>query len=197
MRLKLRLLPFLLLLLAARLPVHADLVENDSYTRVPVQVQLLNAHEYPGYKFYFQPGSLVENAVWEPVMDSTQRAYLLPGKATMVSEDGEHMHLFAEDSQGNVFRSDTLLGGEHVLDYDAYQQFIHQIRVIGIADGVIRLKTVALVEKDQNGKVLQVRKGALGTQAAMGIWAIPLVSLLGLIAFFLLRRRVAAIPRRP
>lgn len=183
----------LVLIIGGNMPLMADLTDGPYEYEVPVGVQLLNGNEFPGVKFYFRYEHWSENDPIDP--DSITKKFLLRGKPVEVGETNGK-HLFAEDEKGNIYESDTALGGIHFLDYDLYQQFVHQIRVVSLANGVIKIKTVALVEKDENGKVLKVSKGNMGSRYEVGIWAIPLVSLLGLIAFFFLRRRIATNPGR-
>lgn len=187
------LLSLLVLLVGSRMPLMADLTDGPYDYEVPVQVQLMNPDDFPGFKFYFRYEHWSDNDPIDP--DSVTKKFLVGRKPLEVGEM-YGKHLFAEDGKGNIYESDTSLGGLHLLDYDFYQQFVHQIRVVSVANGVIKIKTVALVEKDENGKVLKVRKGSVSIRDVMGIWAIPLVSLLGLIAFFFLRRRIASNPHR-
>ena len=186
------LLSLLLLTLGARLSLMADLTDGPYNYEVPVQVQLMNPDEYPGFKFYFKYEHWSEEDAIDP--DSVTKKFLVGRNPVEVGElYGKR--LFAEDAKGNDYESDTTLGGIHQLDYDFYQQFVHQIRVVRVANGVIKIKTVALVEKDEDGKVLKVSKGSMGMRGPIGIWAIPIVSLLGLVAFFVLRRRLVSNPR--
>jgi hypothetical protein len=178
-------LPFLLLLWANSL--QADVATEGEHD---VYIELLNGKDFPGYKFYIKFQDYYYNMGYQP--GDVSVVYLEPGKHVSTGDRGSSSLLFAE-GKSNA-QTKTEVGGADIDHTEGLSYFLDRIKIKSIKKKVINFEVVERQLIGEDGKVLQtIKKGSLpamnGTQLV--IWIIPIVCLVGLMVFFLFRRKAS------
>lgn len=180
------LIPMLLVLGLS--PLMADVATEGE---VDVQVELLNGAKFPGFTFFIKYQSYTYNMGYQP--SELSEVVLEAGKAFQTGGRGDQSKLYARDSKGKVYESKDMIGGV-ASDFDRnVSYYLDQIEVTKIKKGVISYKVVARKKMGVNGEVLEIKKSdVVNDDANKGRWmlfTIPVVCMIGLIAFFVLRNR--------
>lgn len=157
---------------------------------VDVQVELLNASKFPGFTFYIKYQHYTYNMGYQP--SSLDEVTLEAGKAYETGDRGDASKLYARDAKGKVYESKEMIGGVAKELSSSVSHYLDQIEVTKIKKGVISFKVVARKKMGNDGEVLEIKKSDVVNEEGKGNWmlfTIPVVCLIGLIAFFVLRNR--------
>lgn len=165
----------------------ADLADEGGLQPVNVHIELTNSEKFPGYHFFILFQNYADYGGYEP--DSLEEVNLLSGVPQSTSDFGDMSYIFARDSAGNIFQTKLKYGGRvDVVDPD-FAYLVKKIEVLRIANGEIEVKVVSTVKMLDYEEVFEMKKGAVDGQNWLRVALLPLVCLLGLVAFFLMRRR--------
>ena len=181
-------LSFLLFLIA--LPAFADIANEDE---VDLNVELMNGEKFEGYTFFVRYQTYYYEYGYQPGM--VNEVDLKPGENYAVSGRGGSSKIYARDEKGNEFESEEEVGGVVNYSGNGVSVFIDRYKVVSVKDGKIELKHVERVKQLRSGKLVKVNKAGLDFDGNGFPWmsfALPLVSFLALIAFFIFRRKAAA-----
>ena len=109
------------------------------------------------------------------------------------SEYGDKSFIFARDSTGKLFQSTVKFGGSRMEMAPDFAYLVQRIDVVSIRNGEIEVKLVATMKMVDYEEVIEMKKGTVGSQSQeiIRFALLPAVCLLGLIAFFVVRRRKA------
>lgn len=179
-----------LLLLGSGL--YADIADDSDAETVSVHVQLMNGSKFPGYQFFVHYQSYVGSGVYGDYSpDTLSEMPLLPAVSQATSDFGDQSYIFARDSAGKIYQSSVKFGGTIDVGNPDFAYLIKQIEVVKIADGVIEVKLVATKAGVEYEEVFEMKKGGIGSSAQdlMRYALLPAICLLGLVAFFVVRRR--------
>ena len=179
-------LRILLILIAcsSSLPLWADIATAGEQT---VFVELLNGKAFPKYKFYVKYQTYHYDMGYKP--GAIEIVYLLPGKPIETGDRGSSSFLYAKGPKGE-WASKVEIGGSEIDLHGREDHLLDRIKIIKMNPNgkVIEFQVVERQKIDANGKVLEtINKSSMGQP--WWFWAMPLVCLLGLVAFFLLRRK--------
>jgi hypothetical protein len=172
------LLGFFLVLGAQR--AHADVIAPKGPVPV-IMVELVNPADFPGFNFYIREGF------------GSEKMYLEAGK--QVKTGGFRWHgyaLFAEDKQGNQFESkDWIYSSDLERSKRVDYHYVEQIKVLAVGNGEVKFEA-KWIKVDKNGSMRMDKNGK--TKVVKGevemnwlVMVVPVVCLLGLVAFLLLR----------
>ena len=156
---------------------------------VEVKVQVMNHKSFPGIEFYVRyQGHYYDKGHH---LGKTQDLILTPGESFTTGSRGGSSLLYARDTSGNVYESEAKVGGMAKELSRNVGYHLHQIQVLSVKDGIVKFKIAAKKKMTDEDKVIQIIKGDV-TGGGKSIWMtilMPLVCLMGLFAFFILRRR--------
>ncbi|MEY3444456.1 MAG: hypothetical protein RLZZ519_2737 [Bacteroidota bacterium] len=188
---KLRFFLFAALLLISN-GLRADIADGNDEQRIYVHVELMNGNKFPGYQFFVQYQTYEGYGGYDP--DSLVELPLTPGISQATSEYNDMSFIFARDSAGNLFQSTFKFGGSSMESAPDYAYLVQRIEVVSIRNGEIEVKLVATMKMVDYEEVIEMKKGAVGAQSQeiIRFALLPAVCLLGLIAFFVVRRRQIA-----
>jgi hypothetical protein len=177
-----RILLFTTLLLLGAMQVHADVATRGQKA---IHIELLNGKDFPGYKFYIKYQRYYYDRGYQP--GTVDKVLLEPGKHYETGDRGSTSLLFAKAKKGEIASKVKVGGAEIDLESKA-NYLLDRIKITKIDSKGVQFVVVERQEIGDNGKVLRtLEKGSMGTQGWM-IWMLPIVSLLGLAAFFLFRK---------
>lgn len=172
--------------------LRADIADdNNSEQRIYVHVELMNGAKFPGYQFFVQYQTYEGYGGYDP--DSLLEMPLSPGISQPTSEYGDKSFIFARDSTGKLFQSTVKFGGSRMEMEPDFAYLVQRIDVVSIRNGEIEVKLVATMKMVDYEEVIEMKKGTVGSQSQeiIRFALLPAVCLLGLIAFFVVRRRKA------
>jgi hypothetical protein len=181
-----RLLLLFLFSILATTPAWADIAtegEQDVY------VELLNAKDFPKYKFFIRYQTYHYNMGYQegPVND----VMVEQGKPFQTGDRGAKSFLYAKGPKGE-WKSKIEIGGTEIDHQSDVSHLLDRIKITKMnpKGKVIEFKVVERQKIDAEGKVLSSIKHG---EVALGSWTwiIPFVCFGGLIAFFILRRKAA------
>ena len=158
---------------------------------VDVQVELMNGAQFKGFTFFIKYQSYTYNMGYQP--SGLSEVVLEAGKSFETGGRGDASKLYARDSKGKVYESKEMVGGV-ASDFDRnVSYYLDQIEITKVKKGVISYKVVARKKMGPNGEVLEIMKSdVVNDEPGKGKWmlfTIPVVCLIGLVAFFILRSR--------
>lgn len=164
-----------------------------------VYIELLNAKDFPDYKFYIQYQDYYYDQGYHAGNVST--IYLDPGKHYATGDRGSSSLLYAEGGKDEVFESEQSVGGTGKEFNKQVAYLLDRIKVTGVGENGVQFKVVERQLIGENGKVIKtikhpsIQKGEIGPldQGAFLMWLLPIVCMVGLVVFFLLRRKVARV----
>lgn len=165
---------------------------------VDIRFRITNLDDYPEYEFYvmyqtyhydegYQPGDVIETLIEA-------------NKVHQAGERGSKSALYARkkgDKNGPVFESNVLLGGDKIIsDYKA-RAIIEEIEITSVEDGKVEFKVEDRFLMYDNGKEKRFKNAGaiLGVElfgVDLGYIVLPLVCLIGLVVFFMLRKKKSA-----
>jgi hypothetical protein len=191
-----RLFLLLTLLLTSVGNLSADVVvegEQDVY------IELLNAKDFPDYKFYIQYQDYYYDQGHHAGKVSV--VYLEPGKHHATGDRGSSSLLYAEGGKDDLYESTSRVGGTGMERNNAVAYLLDRIKVTRVGENGVEFKVVERQLIGENGKVIKtiknpsIQKGEIGPldQGAFLMWLLPIVCMVGLVVFFLLRRKVERI----
>lgn len=169
-------------------PLMADVATEGE---VDVQVELMNGAQFKGFTFFIKYQSYTYNMGYQP--SGLSEVVLEAGKSFETGGRGDASKLYARDSKGKVYESKEMVGGV-ASDFDRnVSYYLDQIEITKVKKGVISYKVVARKKMGPNGEVLEIMKSdVVNDEPGKGKWmlfTIPVVCLIGLVAFFILRSR--------
>ena len=167
----------------------ADIADDNGLERISVHVQLMNGDKFPGYEFFVHYQGYLYYGGYEP--DSVQEVPLTPGVSQATSEYGDKSYIYARDAAGKIYHSEMKYGGSIEELNPDYAYLLKKIEVIRITDDAIEVKVVGTMKMVDYEEVIEMKKGAVGGQVSemLRFAILPLVCFLGLILFFVIRRR--------
>ena len=170
----------------------AGIADDNGSADISVHVQLMNGDKFPGYEFFVHYQGYLDYGGYEP--DSVKEMPLTPGVSQATSEYGDKSYIYARDAAGKIYRSEMKYGGSVEEFNPDYAYLLKKLEVIRITDDAIEVKVVGTMKMVDYEEVIEMKKGAVGTQVSemLRFALLPLVCLLGLILFFVIRRRQAS-----
>lgn len=181
---------FLFLALFMALGTHAAWADIANEDEVGIKIELMNGAKFPGFEFYIRYQSYTYNMGYQPTELSD--IVLEAGKPTATGQRGDRSLLYARDSKGREFVSKKEVGGVVTDRGVNVAYYLDQIVVTSLKKGEIKFKTVRKII-GTNDEVLEIIKGDVGVggggKSNWMIAILPLLSLAGLVAFFILRRK--------
>ncbi|HEX2901589.1 MAG TPA: hypothetical protein VHS96_17890 [Bacteroidia bacterium] len=184
-----KLLRYLFLALFMAMGMHTAWADVAREGEVEVKVELMNGKFFPDYEFFVRYQGYYYNQGYHP--SEPVDLILAPGESFTTGSKGGSSYLYARDSSGNIYESETKVGGV-AKDFSPNVGYhLHQIQVLSVRDGVVKFKIVARKKMTDEGKVIKIIKGDVAG-GGKSIWMtllMPALSLAGLLAFFLMRRR--------
>ena len=177
------LLSILMLLGAAEL--QADIAtqgEQDVY------IELVNAKDFPSFKFYIQYQTYTYNMGYQP--NGTNKVFLEPGKHIKTGDRGSASLIYAS-GKGREYTSKVQAGGSVIDNTEGVAYALDRIKIVKLDKKVVKFTVVERQLIGQDGKVLQtIKKGSMGEQSLL-MYLLPLICVGGLVAFFLFRKKAA------
>ncbi len=156
---------------------------------VDIKVQVMNHKSFPGIEFFVRYQGHYYDRGYH--LGDPQDLILEAGKSFTTGSRGGSSLLYARDTSGNVYESATNIGGLAKESSRNVGHHLHQIQVLSVKDGLVKFKIVAKKKMTDEDKVIQIIKGDVAG-GGKSIWMailMPAACLLGLVAFFILRRR--------
>jgi hypothetical protein len=156
-----------------------------------VRVELLNGADFPGFKFFIKYQHYHYNMGYQK--GEVNDVVLEKGKIVETGDRYSSSLLYAVDDKGNEFVSKEEIGGSVIDHAKSASYHLHQIKVLNVKDGTIEFKVAAkkkMNEKDEVVKVMRSEVGGITGSGEMNwtLVVVPIVCVLGLIAFFIVRR---------
>ena len=177
---------FLVMLLLGAAQLKADVATEGE---VDVYIELLNGNEFPGYKFFIKYQNYEYNMGYQPA--GVQIVFLEPGKHVSTGDRGSSSLLFAEGKRGK-YQSSIEVGGSEINHTEGLQYVLDRIKITKVDKKGLRFEVVERQLIGENGTVLEtIQKGSLeplNLQAFL-LWLLPIVCLVGLVLFFLFRKK--------
>lgn len=176
----------MLLLLLGAAQLKADVATEGE---VDVRIELLNGKDFPGYKFFIKFQNYEYNMGYQPA--GVEIVFLEPGIHVSTGERGSSSLLFAEGKKGK-YQSHEQVGGSEIDHTEGLQYMLDRIKITKIDKKGLRFEVVERQLIGENGQVLQsIMKGSLEPldMQAFLLWLLPIVCLVGLVVFFLFRKR--------
>lgn len=177
------------LLLAFLLPflLKADI---PSFEGTEMYIELLNAGDFPGWKFYFEQ---VETG-YDPEMGGRyvsghHEVVLEAGKHYLVNEDGDGAYLFAKNEAGKVLQSSERVGIPEGPYFRDVQYMLSKVKITEIGEEAFGIEVEKVVSILENGKEKPYRGTKKGAVLDPGL-VLPLIAFIGLLCFFIFRRRL-------
>jgi hypothetical protein len=182
-----------LLLTFAALPLMADVaIEGET----DIHVELLNGDKFPGYRFFIHYQSHYYEYGYQP--GAVTNIYLEPGKHTATSDRDVTSLIYAEGPDGEIHSSKEV-GGTTIDHTDGLAYILQRIKITKVGPEGIAFKVEERQLIGEDGKVIRtIKKGSLEDsdvpldRQRLLIWLIPIVSMVGLLVFFLFRRKGSA-----
>jgi hypothetical protein len=174
------------LLLLGTTALHADIAtagEHDVY------IELLNAKDFPSYKFYIQYQTYTYNRGYQP--NGTEKVFLEPGKHIKTGDRGSASLIYAS-GKGREYVSKVEAGGSVIDNTEGLEYMLDRIKIVKLDKKVVKFVVVERQLIGADGKAKQtIKKGSLTGQSWL-MYLLPIICVAGLVAFFLFRRKSAA-----
>lgn len=165
--------------------VHADVATEGE---VEIRVEVINTRDFPEFQFFIHYQTYHYDMGYQP--DPVQEVALGPDVVTATSSRDDASFLYARDKEGNEYVSKEQVGGVTIDHNKDVAYYLDQIEVVSVENGVVEFKVAHRKKMSSEGRVLKTKKGDAGG-THWTILVVPVLSLLGLLAFFLLRRKTA------
>jgi hypothetical protein len=173
-------------------PSHKETVIERSLER-PVYVELLNGDAFPNHRFYIQYQAYDYNT--DQFLDTLTRVFLQAGKPALAGDRGAASLLYGDDGK-QACQSRLTVGGEQLVMDEAVAYVLERIQITEIVDGEIVLEVVERRHIGDDGQVIEAfKKGAVATGGDndLLIAMLPVACMLGLLVFFLWRRKASPV----
>ncbi len=153
-----------------------------------VFIELLNAKDFPSFKFYIQYQTYTYNMGYHP--NGTMKVYLEPGKHIKTGDRGSASLIYAE-GKGREYVSKVNAGGSIIDHTDDVDYVLDRIKIVKLDKKVLKFTVVERQLIGADGKVLKtIQKGSLAEQSWF-MYLLPIVCIGGLVAFFFFRKKAA------
>ena len=174
--------------LIGAIPMRADVATEGE---VDVRVELMNAQDFPKFKFFIKYQEYYYDMGYQP--GDVTPVYFEPGKPISTGERGDASLLYAEDENGHEYASEEPIGGVATDFGRDVSYLLDQIKVTSIKGDLIKFKVVSRHKVDSDGKLIGVKKGEFSAEDPENrnwmLIILPAVCLLGLVLFFIFRKR--------
>jgi hypothetical protein len=155
---------------------------------VAVKVELVNPTNFPGFNFFVKYQTYHYDMGWQP--GPVNKVYLTAGQHVETGARFSKSYLYAEDKQGNEFVSKEEIGGSVIDKGKSLAYYLQQVKVLAVKGGEVQFEVKSVLKVDDDGKTKEVKADKLekgGMEMNWWVVAVPVVCLLGLVAFLMLR----------
>jgi hypothetical protein len=155
-----------------------------------VYIELLNGNAFPKYKFFIKYQTYHYDMGYKP--GGVEVVDITPGKHFMTGDRGAQSFLYARGPKGE-WKSAVEVGGSAIDYTDGVQYMLDRIKIkkLNPKGKVIEIEVMERQAIGEGGAVLQtIKKSAVELPTSM-IWILPLACGLGLVLFFVFRRKAA------
>lgn len=173
----------------------ADLVTEGEVTH---EFTILNLDEFEEYEFYILFQTYYYDRGYQE--GPTKEMSVAPGKYFRGGQRSGTSPLYArlksDENEGPDPSSSIRLGGRQIVAERNARSIQDDYRIVSINDSLIELELVEQRIMLNNGKKIQIKKGSLSSGMEVGgmdliYFVLPGVCLLGILAFFVYRRRAS------
>ncbi len=168
--------------------LRADVVTEGEIT---VTFRITNLNEFSDYQFFFLHQGYTYDEGWRE--GDIDTVFMEDGGQYSGGREGDKSYIFARNKvTGQIMRSDMQLGGKEFRENAKYRTVLQDYSVSGIEGGVVVLKEGKKLKPDSKGEFAEPENDGFWHGFGWMYWLLPLVCLVSLLAFFILRKRPAA-----
>lgn len=165
--------------------------------------QVINLDEYPDYRFYIMYQGFYYDRGYQPAEPRLE--WIKPDEMAAAGGRGASSRIYAvsRSDSTSVMESEERVGGSEIIK-DTEARYIQDfVKITAVKDGKVEFEVVEQKLEYRNGQVKDLKskkkkknkKGIMGA-SVMGIeltyLVLPAVCLLGLVMFFVFRRKVSS-----